>query len=183
MANSKNIRRSLYKTWSIFVGRSEEIQLFKSVLEAEEGMAALIYGPSGIGKTVLSNNLARLSVKHPKLTCGFIAYSVVATQSPQSIIELMLEDAYQAASLKEGSFAKTSKRSKQWQAFLGLIPKGKAIFDAFTAIRGIKARPIHEVFIDTLNIISEKMTDSGRALFVLDSDKYMMQGSEDLWRC
>lgn len=46
----------------IFVGRKDELEQFKEVLEDTKGQAALVVGPPGMGKTWLVDEMAEAGV-------------------------------------------------------------------------------------------------------------------------
>lgn len=91
-------------TEKIFVGRKAELEQFKKVLRKPEGQAVVVMGQRGMGKTWLVNKMAQIGENHPELKCGWVRYEVTPTDSVDSIMALMMDNAFEAAQLEEGSF-------------------------------------------------------------------------------
>jgi len=81
----------------IFVGRKAELEQFKKVLENPRGQAVLVVGQAGVGKTCLINKMAQIAQEHPKLKCVAIRYEVTSTDSVDSIMTLIIDQAYDLA--------------------------------------------------------------------------------------
>ncbi len=169
----------------IFVGRKAELEQFKEVLENPKGQAVLVVGQAGMGKTWLVNKMAEIAENHPKLKCGWVRYEVTPTDSVDSTMALMMDDAYEAAkSVKKG--IRIVRREKElWKAFFstcGLIPIiGSKIKDIGDLILKVKRANTRVQFIEVLNRISEQMPANGRAIFIVDPEKYMQKEGDQDW--
>ncbi len=161
----------------VFVGREEELKQFKQILENLQGQAILVIGQSGMGKTFLVNKMAEIAQNHPDLKCGCIRYEVTPTDSVDSTMERMMDNAFDAAQVTEGSFAGTERRLEQWKALLNIINLG----DLVLSLRRDPAKHTREQFLDRLNLISKKMQENGRAIFIIDPEKYMQKESDPSW--
>ena len=170
----------------LFVGREKEIAQWQRVLADPRGQAVLVVGQPGMGKTLLVNEMARLAREHPEFECGSVRYEVTPNNSPYSIMESMIEDAFEAADSKEPFLSKGSKQ--QWQALFkaaGVIPVvGKqleATAELIASLRRNPQRDTRDQFIERLQLISERMPDNGRAIFVIDPEKEMQAESDQDW--
>ena len=166
----------------IFVGREEELKAFREVLRAPQGQAVLITGPQGMGKTLLANRMADSATKHPDLVCDYVRFQVAETDDPDKIMEHMVDRAFDAAGITEGSFEKTERRARQWLALLKLLPKGAEIAELAQSLCRDEKKNARDQLLEKLNLISKRMADNARAIFVIDSDKRMADGSADAWR-
>ncbi len=166
----------------IFVGREEELKAFREVLCAPQGQAVLITGPQGMGKSLLANKMADSATKHPDLVCDYVRFEVTETDAPDKIMEHMVDRAFDAAGITEGSFEKTERRARQWLALLKLLPKGAEIAELARSLRRDEKKNARDQLLEKLNLISKRMADKARAIFVIDSEKYMADGSADAWR-
>jgi len=166
----------------IFVGRKDELARFKNVLEDTQGQAVLVTGPPCMGKTMLVNRMAGLAQTHPDLKCGFVRYEVTPTDSVESTMELMMDHAFDAAQVTEGSFDGTDRRTKQWMALLKtMVPKGQSLAELIDSLRRNPAKNTRDQFVQRLNLISQKIPKNGRAVFVIDPEKYMQKDSDHSW--
>ncbi|HLB74080.1 MAG TPA: tetratricopeptide repeat protein, partial [Sedimentisphaerales bacterium] len=111
------------------------------------------------------------------LKCGWVRYEVTPNDTPDSIMALMMDNAFDAAQVVEGSFEKTDWRRGQWKALLNVVKIG----DLVESMRRDPARNTREQFLERLRLISERMPDSGRAIFVIDPEKYMRKDSDQDW--
>ncbi|MFH1738607.1 MAG: AAA family ATPase [bacterium] len=111
----------------IFVGRKAELKQFEEVLAAPEGQAVLVVGQAGMGKTMLVEKMAELAVSRPDLKCGAVRYEVISTDSPNSTMSHMLDHAFEAARVTEGSFDGTNRRREQWRALLNVVNIGDLV--------------------------------------------------------
>jgi GTPase SAR1 family protein len=102
----------------IFVGRKDELEQFRKVLEDPKGQAVLVVGQAGMGKTWLTYKMAEVAENHPDLKCGWVRYEVTPTDSVDSTMALMMDNAFEAASTEPGSFDKVPQRRKQCMALL-----------------------------------------------------------------
>jgi MoxR-like ATPase len=84
----------------IFVGRQAELEQFKKVLEDPKGQAVLVVGPEGMGKTMLINKMGEVAEKHFALKCGWVRYEVTPTDSVDSIMALMMYNAFESGQVK-----------------------------------------------------------------------------------
>lgn len=165
-----------------FVGRRDELRRFDEVLTSPEGQAVVVVGQAGMGKTMLVNRMARCALDHPNLKCGFVRYEVTPSDSPASTMALMIDHAFEAAGLVEKAREDTERRHKQWDALIKLLPKGGALVDLRNALRRDPQRDTRDQFIERLDLISRRLPDNGRAIFIVDPEKYMQPGSQDDWR-
>ena len=95
---------------------------------------------------------------------------------------LMIDHAFEAAQTVEGSFAGTPHRRRQWEALIeAVIPRGDKLLKLVNSLRRDPQRDTRDQFIDRMNLISELMPENGRALFVLDPEKYMPTDSDQAW--
>jgi len=162
---------------TVFVGREDELKQWATVLASPEGQAVVVVGQEGMGKTLLLNRMVDVATNHPDLKCGAVRYEVTPTDSVDGILTRMITDAYQAAHLREDSFSGTEKRREQWRAFLNLFQVG----DLWMSLRSQDERGVREQFLGTLERVSEKMPENGRAIFVIDPEKYMQEDSDQAW--
>jgi len=167
----------------IFVGRDAELDQFRKVLDDPRGQAVLIVGNRGMGKTWLVNKMAELAENHLSLKCGCVRYEVTPTDSVDSVMALMMDNAFEAANTDPGSFDKVPQRRKQWMALLKtLVPKGGEIAELISALRRDSAKNTREQFLERLRLISKRMSEEGRAIFFIDPEKYMQEKSASAWR-
>jgi tetratricopeptide (TPR) repeat protein/energy-coupling factor transporter ATP-binding protein EcfA2 len=182
------------KQW-IFVGRMSEVEQFVEVLERPRGEAVVVMGQRGMGKTWLINKMGKVAENHPELKCGWIRYEVTPTDSVNETMALMMDNAFEAASTKPGSFDKVPQRRKQWMALLKLgklIPGGKIagkmagekaerIVELWKSIKRDSTKNTREQFLERLSLISKRMPENGRAIFIIDPEKYMQEKSDQSW--
>lgn len=161
----------------LFVGRKDELAQWLRILADPRGQAVLVVGQRGMGKTLLVDEMARLAREHPDLRCGAVRYEVTKTDTVASILELILDHAYRAAHVTEGSFEGTKRRLEQWRSFLNVFKIG----DLVMSLRRDPKRDTREQFVETLEQISDKMPDHGRVVFVIDPEKYMQADSDRDW--
>jgi hypothetical protein len=109
-----------------FVGRHEELSSFHKLLSdaSQQGLAVLVVGPPGFGKTSLLDRFTQLAYNHPDLCGGAARYELTPTDSPDAALALMLDHAYEAAKVTEGSFESTDRRIEQWKAVLNVFKIG-----------------------------------------------------------
>ncbi len=161
----------------IFVGREDELKQFKEVLEDPQGQAVIVVGQAGMGKTFLVNKMAEIAAIHPDLKCGYVRYEVTPTDFVDTTMSLMMDNAFDAAQITEDSFAGTEKRLEQWRAFLNVFNLG----DLVLSLRRDPAKHTRDQFLERLNLISKKMPENGRAIFIIDPEKYMQKDSDQSW--
>jgi tetratricopeptide (TPR) repeat protein len=161
----------------IFVGRKEELKKFACVLDDPRGQAIVVVGNRGMGKTWLVNRIAKLASEHPKLKCGFVRYEVTPTDSPDSTMALMMDNAFDAGQVKEGSFDGTKRGLEQWRSFLNVFNLG----DLVLSLRRDPAKDTRQQFLERLELISGRMPENGRAIFIVDPEKYMAETSDQTW--
>ena len=156
-------------TERIFVGRREELDKFDHVLRAQEGQVVLVVGQQGMGKTMLANRMARAALGHPELKCGAVRYEVTPTDSVDITMALMIDDAYEAASVGQKFLSGTDN---QWRALfkaVGVVPVvGKATEAIGELALSLKRDPTKDTrtqFLKRLSYISDKMPPDGRAEF------------------
>ncbi len=157
-----------------FVGRKAELERFEEFLLDRAGQMAIVVGQAGMGKTWLVERMAAFAQEHSDLNCGCVRYELTSNDSPDVVMERMMDDAFRAGQVVEGSFDNTAKRREQWYALLKtMIPKGKDIAELIKSFERNQQRPTREEFLDRLRMISAKMGDAGRAVFVLDPLEYL----------
>jgi len=162
----------------IFVGRKAELEQFKAVLDDPKGQAVLVVGQAGMGKTWLVNEMAKIAKNHPELKCGCVRYDeVIPTDSVDSTMALMMDNAFEAAQIKEGSFSGTTRRLEQWKSLLDVFNIG----DLVMSLKRIPAKNTREQFLERLRLISNRMPDKGRTIFVIDPEKYMQKNCDQSW--
>lgn len=167
----------------IFVGRKTELEQFKKVLKTPQGKAILVVGNRGMGKTWLINKMAEIALNHPKLKCGCVRYEVTPTDSVDSTMALIIDNAFEAANTEPGAFDKVPQRKKQWMALLKtLVPKGSDIAELIGALRRDPKKNTREQFLERLSLVSKRMQENGRAIFIIDPEKYMQEKSVSSWR-
>ncbi len=164
-------------TKSIFVGRHAEIEQWKDVLSSPEGRAVLVVGQEGMGKTFLLDKMGELAVHHPDLRCGCVRYNVTSEDSAEDTLSSMLDLSFEAANTRARSLDPTRQRLKQWKAFLDVFGIGKLVM----SLRRDPQRNIRDQFIARLELISGRMSENDRAVFLVDSDKHMRKGSDEGW--
>jgi len=90
------------------------------------------------------------------------------------MMERMMDDAFHAGDVIEGSFDNTVRRRKQWYALLEtVVPKGEKISKLIRSFERNQQRPTREEFLDRLRLISGKIEDNGRAVFIIDPLEYL----------
>ena len=161
----------------IFVGRQEELAEFAKVLENPQGQAIVVVGNRGMGKTWLVNRMAKSAMEHPSLKCGFVRYEVTPTDSPDSTMALMMDNAFDAGQVKEGSFDGTKWGLEQWRSFLNVFNLG----DLALSLRRDPVKDTRQQFLERLELISNRMPKNGRAIFIIDPEKYMAKESDQAW--
>ncbi len=161
----------------IFVGRDAELKQFKKVLEDKQGQAILVVGQAGMGKTWLINKMAEIAENHPDLKCGWVRYEVTPTDSVESTMALMMDNAFEAAQVTERSFDGTERRLEQWRSLLNVINIG----DLVMSLRRDPAKNTRDQFLERLRLVSGRMPEESRAIFVIDPEKYMQKDSDQSW--
>ncbi len=161
----------------IFVGRKAELEQFKKVLTDPKGQAIVIIGQAGMGKTWLINKMAEIAQNNPALKCGCVQYEVTPTDSVDSTMALMVDNAFEAGQVTENSFDGTTQRLEQWRSFLNVFNIG----DLVMSLRRDIARHTRDQFIERLRLISGRMPKNGRAIFIIDPEKYMQEKSDQTW--
>jgi tetratricopeptide (TPR) repeat protein len=161
----------------IFVGRKEELKEFTKALDNPQGQAIIVVGNRGMGKTWLVNRMAKLASEHPTLKCGFVRYEVTPTDSPDSTMAIMMDNAFEAGQVKEGSLDGTKRGLEQWRSFLNVFNLG----DLVLSLRRDPAKDTRQQFLERLEIISKRMPENGRAIFIVDPEKYMAKESDQTW--
>ncbi len=161
----------------IFVGRKEELKEFAKVLEDPRGQAVIVVGNRGMGKTWLVNRIAKMASEHPTLKCGWVRYEVTPTDSPDSTMAIMMDNAFEAGQVKEGSFDGTKRGLEQWRSFLNVFNLG----DLILSLQRDQAKNTRQQFLERLEIIAGQMPENGRAIFIVDPEKYMAEKSDQTW--
>jgi len=118
--------------------------------------------------------MAEIAENHPELKCGCVRYEPTSNDSVDAMMERMMDDAFHAGDVVEGSFDNTVIRRKQWYALLEtVVPKGEKISKLIQSFERNQQRPTREEFLDRLRLISGKIEDNGRAVFVIDPLEYL----------
>ncbi len=158
----------------IFVGRKAELEQFKEVLKDPKGQAVLVVGQAGMGKSWLVDKMTNIAENHPELKCGWVRYEPTSNDSVDAMMERMMDDAFHAGDVIEGSFDNTVRRRKQWYTlFETVVPKGEKISKLIHSFERNQQRPTREEFLDRLRLISGKIEDNGRAVFIIDPLEYL----------
>lgn len=168
---------------NLFVGREAELKRFDDLLQSPDGQAIIVSGQPGMGKTALLDRITELLPNRPDLKCGAVRYEVTRTQSPESIMASMIDHAYEAANKKPGFFTISQQGRKQWATlFEVLIPKADKVVKLKQSLQMNPQQSTRDQFIDRLNLISQSMPDNGRAVFIIDPEKYLQKDNADDWR-
>jgi tetratricopeptide (TPR) repeat protein len=165
----------------IFVGRQDELDQFDKVLRDPGPRVALVVGQQGMGKTMLVERMMRAAENHPQLKCGAVRYKVAPTDSVDSVLELMLAHAYDAAAQTEGSFAPTERRRKQRQALSNVLVPVRILVELGRSLIHEPARDVRDRFLKRVELVSRRLPHNGRAVFVVDPEKYMAPNSDEAW--
>jgi len=166
----------------VFVGREAELKQFKEVLHDTKGQAVLVVGQAGMGKTWLMKEMLEGAYGELELECGWVSYEVTANDRPDSIMGLMMDNAFGAASTKPGNCDDVSERKRQWLAlFETFIPRGEQLAGLAKSLRWDPAKDKREQFLERLALISRRMPVNGRAIFTVDPEKYMCRDSDQDW--
>lgn len=160
-----------------FVGRGTELARWKKTLVDPRGQVVLVVGQPGMGKSRLLSRMVELARDDRTYRCGSVRYEVTPSDSVATVLELMLEHALDAARVSEGSLAGSAKRLEQWRALLNVLNLG----DLVMSLRHDPKRSIREQFIDCLERLAERMPGNGRAIFVIDPEKYLQPRSDQDW--
>jgi len=167
----------------IFVGRKAELDRFKQVLEDPCGQAIVVVGPPGMGKSWLIDRMTQRAGMHPDLKCGYVRYEITETDATDTTMALMMDNAFEAAQTQDGSFDNTDRRKRQWYALLkAIVPKGDKMAELAQSLRHDPQKNTRNQFLERLRLISKRMPENGRALFVIDPEKHMEPHSADSWR-
>jgi len=161
----------------IFVGRKAELERFAEVLKDPKGQAVVVVGAAGMGKTWLVNEMMEAAYDKLDLDCGWVRYEVTPNETPDSTMARMMDNAFKAAQIKERSLDKTDRRLALWKALLNVAKIG----DLVMSFRRDPARHTREQFVERLKLISKRMPESGRAIFIVDPEKYMCKDSDQDW--
>ena len=162
---------------TIFVNREKELEQFSEVLEDPRGQAVLVVGQAWMGKSCLIDKMAEVVVNHPKLTCGWMKYTVARTDSVEATMAIMMDDALKAAHLKGGSFDATPRRREQWRSLLNVFGIGNLVMSLKRGPKG----DTRTQFLDRLRIISKRMPENGRVIFAVDPYDYIPSNSDQAW--
>jgi len=130
-----------------------------------------------MGKTWLVNKMAEIAENHPKLKCGWVRYEVTPTDSVDSMMALIMDNAFEAGHVKERSWDITSRRLEKLRGLLNLLKVGDLVLSLW---RGAQ-RTAREDLLKRLALISKRMPSNGRAVFVIDPDKHMQAESDQAW--
>jgi tetratricopeptide (TPR) repeat protein len=161
-----------------FVGRKTELDQWESVLADPCGQAVLVVGQQGYGKTWLLDRMAQCALLHPGLKCGAVRYEMTETQSPAVIMAAMIDDAFEAGDTTPGLLGSSPRGREQWRAFLNVFKIG----DLVASLRRVPEKDTRKQLVSWVHRVAEELDDDGRAVFIIDPEKYMPPGSADDWR-
>jgi tetratricopeptide (TPR) repeat protein len=166
----------------VFVGRKRELEQFNKMLVSPVGQAVVVIGPSGMGKSWLIDKMAEVAQEHPDLLCGTIRYELTSNDRVDTVMERMMNDAFDARHIAKGLFVGTDHRCNQWYALLeAVVPKGEKISKLLKSFERNMQRPTREEFIDRLRVVSKKMARNGRAVFLMDPLEYLHRKCGEEW--
>jgi len=179
----------------VFVGRQAELERFREILKDPKGQAVIVVGNRGMGKTWLVDRMGSIAQRHPDLKCGWMRNEVTSNDTPNSRMALMMDNAFEASSAKAGSFDDVPWIRKQWMALLKLVKlipgvklvvkalgeKPEHIFELWKSLERNPRKDPREQFLERLRLISTRMGKNGRAIFVVDPEKYMRKESDQDW--
>ena len=177
-------------TTAPFFGRRAELDALREAIADDTTRAVLVVGHEGMGKSAILERLMD-KIHHDSKPWGVIFYQTFASDSVDTILERIIEDAYAAANTEAGSFGGTEQRKRQWAALwkaVKAIPVVKnaaemteAIHDLAFSLKRDVTRGTRDQFIERLNDVSKRMPPDGRAVFVIDPDPEMPAKSDQLW--
>jgi tetratricopeptide (TPR) repeat protein len=122
-----------------------------------------------MGKSFLLEQFAAAAQAHPGVQCGCVQYLLTCSDTAEVVMERMLADAFGAGNVTEGAFDRTHHRRRQWLALLKTcVPRGKDIAELIESLEHDPRKPIREQFLDRLRLISNKLSATGRAVFIID---------------
>jgi tetratricopeptide (TPR) repeat protein/energy-coupling factor transporter ATP-binding protein EcfA2 len=159
----------------IFVGRANEISQFNEILKDPGGQVILIVGHQGMGKTLLMDHLEKLAERFSNVKS--IRYRVLPSETPETIMETILTDV-QNASQKAAGFFDLRGQVTKIKALLDALKIG-ALIDALLRRPGLR---MHEKFLATLKLLSNRMSVDGRFIIFVDPDPYLSTGSVSAYR-
>lgn len=166
----------------VFIGRRIELGRWVEILTAPDAHCVLVIGQEGMGKSTLVNEMARVARDHAEVSCGAIHYTVAPTDTVESLIAQMINDAFDAANHEESSFTPTERRRKQWHGLISLIPRGNQLLDLLKSLRFDASRNPRQQLLERLSLVSDAIPAHGRIVFVIDAEKYLHPASADAWR-
>src|SRR3972149_2469170 len=179
----------------IFVGRKKELAEFAKILEDPRGQAILVVGQSGMGKTLLVNEMVKraekgiLDEKTKGLKVWSIRYEITPDVAATSTMERIIMDASMLASPIKKKLGMIGEHREKWKALFGIggvIPvfgqSVKAAGEAILSLCQSKEGNTQSKFIETLKKLSEYMADTQRAIFVIDPEKWMPKDSDNAWK-
>jgi len=89
----------------------------------------------------------------------------------------MMDHAFEAANVSEGALDGTPHRLEQWRALLNVVKIGDLVMN----LRRDPQNNTRDQFVKRLELISKRMPDRGRAVFIIDPEKYMQADSDQDW--
>ena len=177
--------------FNTFVGRKTELDRFGKVLTGQRGQAIVVVGQAGMGKTWLVNRMANIAREHTDFKCGVIRYEITKTDTCESRLALMMDDAFAAAGDPGKFLGLDNHGKKQWatlfnalKIFPGIKETVESAQQVTNLVKCMKREPAQDTrdqFIGKMSIISSKMPDNGRAIFIIDPEKYMQADSDEAW--
>ena len=162
-----------------FVGRKAELDRWEEVLRNPAGQAVLVTGQQGMGKSMLAQKMGDVARAQP--ACGCVYYLVQDDYTPEAVMALMLRDAFEAAQTEHKLRDDPERRATLWTGLIKLVGGG-GLEDIVAAFVPVPERNTRELFRERLTFISQRMPADGRAVFIVDSDKYLHPNSEGAWR-
>ncbi len=160
-----------------FFGRQSELGQFETELRDPRGSAILVVGHRGMGKTMLLHRFIALAGQIDGLQCGAVREEVTPSDTVETVLGIFMDRAYEAASITEGSGEPTPRRLKQWRALLNVVQIG----DLVMSLRRDPKRNTREQFLGALERIAAKLPANGRAVFIIDPEKYLPPDCDQDW--
>ncbi len=169
-----------------FVGRQAELTQWAEFLADPRGLAVLVVGAEGTGKTALLDQIALQAWHKTSLRCGYVRYDVCPEDSPESVLRYMLEDAFSLARASAGAIDNPGLRFWQWDAFFdGLGIPHRRMDDVHRLVNLLRFDPqkhIGEQFVGRLQKIAQLMGPKGRAIFLVDHTDSFCEEFVEPWK-
>jgi len=165
-----------------FFGRKAELDQFTAELRNPRGAAILVVGQQGMGKSALLKEMVVERAAHdPTVKCRSAWFHVTDGDSPELTMSLIMSDAAAAAEAHAGLLSITDQGRRQLRAIFELLPKGEAITKLCDSLKQNSKLHIREQLRSMLCLLSDRLPDDSRAIFVIEPRKYLGKGSGDEW--